>query len=348
MGFEVANAYGCVAHWCGVDLRGSRHPGHLPHVAEWRLSVVEIYYAWRVWASELNEAAIEWIELVERTYGFFVSIMSLRRWGLLILGMVLLIRGWVREGADGSDISSVGPRSEGSSASEGERTTAAVSVALQPVEMMCANTNAVLADFMAANCAMMEDINDMGMAQRAGELRRDTLTSGVAGGIQDNRLELKKLFERLDAFEKVLRADAHGSKDTIEATAARSSSVGAAPQSGPISTPVPTPSPELIVTDGVKSDSIRDAVAKMKLKAMLPQQMFLQQLEDYREVDPLVWNAQFSPGFRERVAPSFLSEVFSSGKKLESNGRATSSGVTLWWIVARPESWWPRSRLSIS
>eukprot|EP00972_Heterocapsa_arctica_P088223 13009003-Heterocapsa_arctica.AAC.1 len=59
---------------------------------------------------------------------------------------------------------------------------------------------------------------------------------------------------------------------------------------------------------GVKSEAIKEAVARMKLKAMLLQQLFLQQLEDYREVDPGVWNTQFAAGFRERVAPLFMAE----------------------------------------
>jgi len=59
----------------------------------------------------------------------------------------------------------------------------------------------------------------------------------------------------------------------------------------------------------------------MKLKAMLPQQMFLAQLDQYREVDTEMWNAQFPVGFRERVAPSFLAEVFSTGKNGEQWAR---------------------------
>ena len=325
MGFEVVNAYGCAAHWRSADLRGPRHPGHLPDVA--RVALVGGRNLLRVQGLGQRVQRIGYrVHRVHRARVRFFCVHHVAS----SLGAPHLGDGASDSGLDtrgvgrfGRLVTSVGSRSEGSSASEGERTTAAVSVALRLIEMMCANTNAVLADLLAANLAMNEEFNDMRMAQRAGELRRDTLTSGLTGGIQDNRLELKSIFERLGTFEKVLRADAHVSKDTIEITAARSSSVGAAPQSGSISIQVPIPSPELVISGGVKSANIRDAVAKMMLKAMLPQQMFLQQLQDYREVDPLAWNAQFSPGFKGPVCQASSRKSFPMGK-LESNGRATS------------------------
>jgi hypothetical protein len=124
------------------------------------------------------------------------------------------------------------------------------------------------------------------------------------------------MIERLDAFEGMLKIHSGGAvsspKPAIVEVLPRSTSAGDLGGLGAAAI-LSSPAPELLV-GGLKSEAIQEAVARMKLKAMLPQQLFLQQLEDYREVDPGIWNTQFAAGFRERVAPLFMAEVFSTGK----------------------------------
>ena len=73
--------------------------------------------------------------------------------------------------------------------------------------------------------------------------------------------------------------------------------------------------------DLFQNDGVKQAVMKMKLKAQLPQQLSLSQLEDYKEVDKELWEAQFPIGYRERMAATFLSEVFPTGKTGEQWAR---------------------------
>ena len=61
---------------------------------------------------------------------------------------------------------------------------------------------------------------------------------------------------------------------------------------------------------------------RMKNKAMLPQQVFLSQVERFRAVDPNHWAQHFPENYRERIAPEFLAEVYASGMTGEQYGRS--------------------------
>ena len=53
---------------------------------------------------------------------------------------------------------------------------------------------------------------------------------------------------------------------------------------------------------------------KLKRNAQLPQEVFLEALEEYEEVDPETWATHFPPGFRERITPEVMAEIYSEGK----------------------------------
>ena len=169
----------------------------------------------------------------------------------------------------------------------------------------------------------------MRTAQRAVELRRDAGASVDVGvkAAQDHKKELTRMFDRLDSFETMLRDHAVGQKGIVTDPLPHSRSAGELVPSSPVGSPKASDemaevSPNIEIIDGgVKSEAIQQAVAKVKQKAMLPQQLFMQQPEDYREVDSETWNAQFGVGFRERLAALFLAEVFSTGKTGEQWGR---------------------------
>ena len=54
---------------------------------------------------------------------------------------------------------------------------------------------------------------------------------------------------------------------------------------------------------------------RLEDQAKTPQQVFVEALREYREVDESEWGRSFPPGYRTRIAPEFLAEVFASGKK---------------------------------
>ena len=55
-------------------------------------------------------------------------------------------------------------------------------------------------------------------------------------------------------------------------------------------------------------------IKKLKRQAKSPQEVFVEALEDFAEQDKETWATQFPPGYRERVAPNFLGEIYASGK----------------------------------
>jgi len=55
-------------------------------------------------------------------------------------------------------------------------------------------------------------------------------------------------------------------------------------------------------------------IKKLRRQAKSPQEVYVEALEDFAEQDKEVWATQFPPGFRERIAPNFLGELYASGK----------------------------------
>ena len=67
--------------------------------------------------------------------------------------------------------------------------------------------------------------------------------------------------------------------------------------------------------EGVKlNPAVADAITKLRRQAERPQETYLRVLDNYREVDKEAWAAHFPTGYRERVAPAWLGQVYSTGK----------------------------------
>ena len=322
----------------GLDILGIFRTFH-----EWGASCLESFSALRYWLSEINETTLEWVEFMERFYVSATSVMSLRRWLLVFVAFMLFLWSWIdRHGAGSETSTTMGSEDSG----DRDRSFGGGHLKSVPIEALFADTNAALRDLLEANRAMKEEINDMRTAQRAVELRRDATSSEVVGvkAAQDHKKELTRMFERLDSFETMLRDHAVGQKGTIMDPLPHSRSAGEVAPSSPVgSTTVGVEVAEVspgieISCGGVKSEAIQQAVAKMKQKAMLPQQLFMQQLEDYREIDSETWNAQFGVGFRERLAALFLAEVFSTGKTGEQWGQDYVRDHGLKWSAILPAS----------
>ena len=149
-----------------------------------------------------------------------------------------------------------------------------------------------------------------------------------------HRETIQEMLRRVDGFEQTLRA--HSSAATAGTNVA-SSSREIVPAAAAMAAPC-TP----VVMEGLQRSASAEAlrletpekrgppelpanveavVKRMRNKAMLPQQIFLQQVEQYKVLDPAVWNQHFPDHFRERIAPEFLAEVYSSGMTGEQYGR---------------------------
>ena len=66
---------------------------------------------------------------------------------------------------------------------------------------------------------------------------------------------------------------------------------------------------------GIKlNPAVTDVLSKLRRQSERPQETYLRLLETYREVDKDYWAAHFPVGYRERVAPAWLGQVYSTGK----------------------------------
>jgi len=110
--------------------------------------------------------------------------------------------------------------------------------------------------------------------------------------------------QRLDHFEKTLTED--------RGDAAGGPSIPTPPKEGADGVPAPKPSP-----DGVPADrqvEMAALVRKLQKQAKPPQETFVEALEDIQDEDKEFWAANFPPGYRERIAPQFLGEIYSKQK----------------------------------
>ena len=125
--------------------------------------------------------------------------------------------------------------------------------------------------------------------------------------------------DRLNQFEKVLKED-------------RADSAGGPRQSS-------QKLQDLKMVNGFRSDGISKAaegtsclalenipqlsgemnviIKKLTRDLRTPQEIFVQALKEYREEDKELWATHFPPGFRERVAPQVLGEIYATGTAKE-------------------------------
>ena len=54
-------------------------------------------------------------------------------------------------------------------------------------------------------------------------------------------------------------------------------------------------------------------INRLKRSTETPQEVFVKCLEEYQEEDLEEWSRQFPVGYRQRVAPTFLGEVYNHG-----------------------------------
>ena len=62
-----------------------------------------------------------------------------------------------------------------------------------------------------------------------------------------------------------------------------------------------------------ETEWVSPLIRKLKRQGRAPQEIFAEALRDYAEEEEEFWATHFSPAFRERIAPSFLGEIYALG-----------------------------------
>ena len=69
------------------------------------------------------------------------------------------------------------------------------------------------------------------------------------------------------------------------------------------------------------SDIMKDVIEKLRRTSERPQEKFLKVLQEYKAEDSTEWATHFPAGYRERLAPSWLGEIYSSGLTAKAYGK---------------------------
>jgi hypothetical protein len=163
----------------------------------------------------------------------------------------------------------------------------------------------MLSSHATTSSSLQTDIDDLKTSQLVESMRSE--------GSKDTSL-LKKLESRLVQFETILLSDKSG-KPAVESSLAS----------------LPEPSAEKLIevmmsskmeplgTASVNKKDLMDTsvgvlIRKLKKNAETPQEIFLKALENYQAIDKDTLEDAFPPGYRERVLPTFLGDVYSTGK----------------------------------
>jgi hypothetical protein len=124
---------------------------------------------------------------------------------------------------------------------------------------------------------------------------------------------------RLDQFEMALkgsRADSAGGPRLSDQNIQGGNTAGG-PSLETIHGSVGGPSPASGEESPQSSAVRRVIIKKLTREPRTPQEIFVAALKEFREVDKEVWATHFPPGFRERVSPQVLGEIYANGTAKE-------------------------------
>ena len=129
-----------------------------------------------------------------------------------------------------------------------------------------------------------------------------------------------KMQERVDAFEAILKDDrvkGGAAKDAGSTGGLDSSSRGRALGEGEEGQKAGVSTSDAVGGDGEMSILIK----KLQKEVKTPQEIFVEALKDYEEVDADVWATNFPVGYRERTAAHTLGEIYSKGDTAKKWGK---------------------------
>ena len=265
-----------------------------------------------------SEAVSEFAEGVTSTYNIVASYVE--PWKIPVYFLViLLIYGFWRELAEG-DVDSPTSSSAGTPPPESDTTPPvtpradAQTAALQAVAEALRDQQEFLRT-MADGQATIQDR----LAEHMDERRTSQLLHEVRPSVAGPTTAMwEQISKRIADFEKVLKGD----------RGRPSSSGERAPSPEDPSPAPPVPSPEDLkaqVPGAAKptamDSQVRDVIEKMKRTAERPHDKYLACLTHYQPEDASDWALHFPTGYRERCAPTFLGEVYSSGQTGKAFGK---------------------------
>ena len=133
------------------------------------------------------------------------------------------------------------------------------------------------------------------------------------------------MLKRMDQFEQILRTDREqkGGPDAsagikpnvvVDGSGIRTGDTGPSGSSGssPAKDPSATPA----------KSSVADVIKHLKRNVETPQEIYVERLEGWEEVDEDMWAAQFPPGYRERLGGTAMGEVYSTGQTAKKWAKA--------------------------
>ncbi|CAK0869509.1 unnamed protein product, partial [Prorocentrum cordatum] len=305
--------------------------------------IVETWSAFVSWMVACRDTVIESSETIQEwvSYGgewveWARKLMPLRRWAALLLALVLLMIWGAHEMQEAEETGHSSVASSSASSVVGDVGGASVvgpplpppsgappPVAAAPDPALVAQ----LDDLAESQRAMAAELNEIRIAERARELRRSAMVSSSADRGAEvaaaNQLQIRSMLSRLDEFEARLQGGAVAAAPAGAAGASPATPVGtaegpASPARGDAAVPMETPDKRAA---SEPAEAVSLAIKRMRFKAQMPQQVFLEQLEDFKEYPASEWATRMPEGYRERIAPDVLSEVYSTGKTAEAWAR---------------------------
>ena len=121
-----------------------------------------------------------------------------------------------------------------------------------------------------------------------------------------------ELRKRMSHFEQVLQEDrSKAAGGPVDETPAKEKTAGIPPMEETQIHEKETPEKPTESKDAEMKVLLR----RLQKKTKTPQEIFVQALEEYVEEDKEIWAANFPPGYRERIAPQFLGELYAKGKE---------------------------------
>ena len=161
-------------------------------------------------------------------------------------------------------------------------------------------------------------------AEAVRDARYDSKAEKVTEALDSQAKSWQSMRERIDHFEQMLQEDkqvAAAGGPTIVETGGPEQCVAGGPMTdvdaggsagGPA---VSLKIPASLAKEGAEMSVL---IKRLQKQAQTAQEIYVLSLDDYREVDAETWATHFPVGYRERIAPVLLEELYATGKNLKN------------------------------
>ena len=250
---------------------------------------VQVYHGIQQRLSDSNEAFAELVQFWESIYKAVSDFVE--PWRVVAyVGCAFFVYWFWRDTQDPKSTSSPASSASGSPGTSPEATPPASPRSqdntLAAIKSAFENQSQLLQRMAERQESFEEKLADQMDSRRAAELLRDAKAERAPEPDMWERIA-----KRIDGFEEVLKADRHPADGAA----------GGSPQ------PRAGSAPE------VNKSDVQQVIDKLKRTAERPHDTYLLVIAEYREVDLEMWATHFPIGYRERVAPTWLGEIYSMG-----------------------------------